>query len=258
MTKRSEWFSSFFAGLYSQVLPSSFSPAQTLSHVRLVRRLLALRKNERVLDIPCGQGRLTIPLARAGLTMTGVDLIPTYIRQARQHARSAGVAARFIQADMRQIEFDAEFDAAFNWFGSFGYFSHRQNELFLGRVWKALKPGGRILLEGLNRSWLVRHLAGPNQEQVGPVLINHQSHFNRTASRLNDVWTLTKGRRVERHRISMRVYTGGEIRQMLRAAGFVDIQLLGLARLRDSRSAQTMPLTAGSRRWIATAKRPNN
>ncbi len=248
------WFERFFDGLYADVLPATFSPARTLGQARLIRRLLKLRPGERVLDVPCGQGRLTLPLAQGGLALTGVDLSPRYLARARRAARAAGLAtgaggsARFICADMRRIEFAGEFDAAFNWFGSFGYFSSAGNLAFARRVLRALRPGGRFLVEGLNRSWLKAHFRPEGDETIGGVRIEHRRNLDPRTHRVRDTWTLSRGKRREQHRISMQLYTGGEIRALLRAAGFRPVRLFGYPPLGR--------LSRHSRRWIAVAIRP--
>ena len=98
-----EWFEGFFDGLYAKVLPKTFDEAETSEHVRIVRRLLKARKGQRVLDVPCGMGRLTIPLAQTGLVMTGVDFTTSYLRRARRHTRQEGLDIRFVRSDMREI-----------------------------------------------------------------------------------------------------------------------------------------------------------
>src|SRR5262245_22056931 len=119
------WYDTFFRGLYSQVLPRTFDETSTHRDVALIRKLLRLRRGQSVLDIPCGMGRISIPLAKLGFSVTGVYLISDYLARARREAKRAGTGARWVQSDMRKIAFDSEFDAAFNWFGSFGYFSER-------------------------------------------------------------------------------------------------------------------------------------
>jgi len=142
------WYERFFDGLYGRVLSSQFERAKSLEQARVIKRLLRVRRGQKVLDVPCGQGRITLPLARAGLAMTGVDLTRAYLTKAARLARRARLRVRFLQADMRAIAFENEFDAAFNWFGSFGYFSDADNRAFCRRVMAALKPGGRFLVEG--------------------------------------------------------------------------------------------------------------
>ena len=66
-----EWFERFFNGLYARVLPKSWDDAVSLDQARKVKRLLGLRKGQSCLDVPCGMGRLTIPLARSPAVRLG-------------------------------------------------------------------------------------------------------------------------------------------------------------------------------------------
>jgi ubiquinone/menaquinone biosynthesis C-methylase UbiE len=175
-------------------------------------------------------GRISIPLAKMGVQVTGVDFMASYLRRARLAAKAAGVDARWVCRDMRHIAFDGEFDAAFNWFGSFGYFSDRHNLAYTRRMLAALKPGGRFLVEGVHKTWMLSHFR-PYRH-----------------GRVRDLWTFHKGRRVERHRISMRIYSGPELRALLRQAGFGDVALYGYPPLG--------PLTRHSHRLVAIGQRP--
>lgn len=74
MAKHKRWYEQFFDGLYAEVLAAQFEQARTLKQARMIKRLLRLRKGQSVLDIPSGLGRISLPLARAALTVTGVDL----------------------------------------------------------------------------------------------------------------------------------------------------------------------------------------
>lgn len=245
---RVPWHAGFFASLYRHVLASQFTPAQTRAQAALVRRVLRLRPGERALDVPCGMGRLTIPLAQAGVRMTGADVTGAYLRIARREARRLGLAVRFVQADMRDLPFDRAFDAAFNWFGSFGYFSERDNLRVLRSALAALRPGGRYLVEGLNRAWLRDHFLATDERVIGGVRVRNRRRWSRDGRRLIDWWSMSDGRREERHRISLRIYGGAELRDLLRAAGFRDIRLYG--------HAPTGPLTRGKARLIAVGVRP--
>lgn len=248
MKPRQEWYQTFFPGLYARVLPATFSEAETLGQARLVKRLLRLRRGQRVLDIPSGQGRLTIPLAAMGLTMTGVDLTPSYIRRARRLAREAGVDVRFHARDMREIEFEEEFHAAFNWFSSFGYFSDAGNLLVCRRVLRALKPGGLFLIDVINKTWLLTHFIDRQVQTIGGVHIRSQSEWNERTKRVTSCWTLSWGRVVEQCSFSLRLFDASAIRKLLHQAGFREIQLYG--------RPPTGRLTRHSRRLIAVGRRP--
>ena len=248
MSPKKEWFETFFAGLYGRVLAAPLHETRAPAEARLVQKLLRLRKGQSVLDVPCGLGRIAIPLAQAGLAVTGVDLTPAFIRRARRHAKEASAPARFLAGDMRAISFDSEFDAAVNWFTSFGYFSDTGNLAFCRRIFRALKPGGRFLIETASGSWLPSHILPRTRETIADVTIDHEHRWNARTGRMISAWTCRQGRRIERHRLSVRMYTGAEMRALLTQAGFVDIQLFGRPPLG--------PFTRHSPRLIALACRP--
>ena len=242
------WFERFFEGLYARVLPDTFDEETTQGHARIVKRLLRARKGASVLDIPCGTGRVTLPLAGMGLVMTGVDLTARYLARARREARRRGLDVRFIESDMRDIAFEGEFTGAFNWFGSFGYFSDADNLAFCRRIFNALKPGGRFLVEGLNKSWLVSHLRPTVESEVAGVKITTRHRWDDRTGRIQGTWTFRKGRVMERRRSSMRVFNGAEIRGLLRTAGFREIVLYGYS--------PVARFTQHSRRMIAVGRKP--
>ncbi len=243
----SAWYETFFDGLYGQVLADSSRDEGAAEQARLVKRLLEARKGQRVLDVPCGEGRLTIPLARMGLEMTGVDFTQRYLRRGRRLARQEGLEVRWVHGDMRDVDFTDEFHGAFNWFGSFGYFSDADNLRVCQRVLAALRPGGRFLIEGINKSWLLTHLRRTDDSLHGKVRIVTRNRWDPRTHRIHSTWTLSKGNRTERHKIVMRIFNGGDIRTLLRAAGFRDVRL------------STRPhgrFTRHSRRLIAVGRKP--
>ncbi len=238
----SAWHERFFKGIYGAVLPHAFSREKTLAQAAVIHRLLRLRKGERVLDLPCGQGRLTLPLARRGLRMVGVDVTSSYIAAAKRAGASARLKADFQVLDMRRLPFRAEFDAAFNFFASFGYFSDKQNLLALHQYHRALKPGGRLLIEGINLDWVRRDFEPVGDMQVGSVRIQESRRWSRLPDRILSTWTLTRGRRRESHRVSIRLYSPKTMRALLREAGFTRIRF---------------HLSRGNDRYIALAWKPN-
>lgn len=248
MSPKKEWYETFFAGLYGRVLADAQHEDRAPGEARLVRKLLRLGRGQSVLDVPCGMGRIAIPLAKAGLAVTGVDLRASFCRRARRGAALAGVRARFQAADMLALDFNGEFDAVVNWFTSFGYFSNAGNLAFCRRVLAALKPGGRFLIETVNGSWLPTHVLPRTRETIAGVTIDHAHRWNARSGRMISTWTFRHGRRIERRRLSVRMYTGTEMRRLLKQAGFVDIRLLGRPPLG--------PFTRHSRRLLALARRP--
>src|SRR5689334_22660163 len=122
------WHQKVFKGLYRDVLANIFDGKTNLQQAGIIKRLLKARKGQKILDVPCGQGRLTLALARMGLKMSGVDVTEIYIQRARRAAAGKRNAPDFQVGDMRELPFEEDFDSLFNWFGSFGYFSEKQNK----------------------------------------------------------------------------------------------------------------------------------
>ena len=181
--------------------------------------------------------------------MTGVDRTASYVRRARRATREVGLDVQFDLLDMREIDFDGEFDAVFNWFGSFGYFSDHDNLRFARQIFAALKPGGQFLVEGLNKSWLLANFKPHREEKIGGVMLRHHGRWDARKKRLFDTWTLTSRGRTERQTVDMRLYNGTEIRSLLQTIGFREMRLYGYPPLGR--------FTRHSRRWIALARRPS-
>jgi len=247
-----EWFEQFFDGLYGEVLATRFDNEETLRQADKIKLQLRLRKGERVLDIPCGMGRLMLPLARLGISMTGVDLSELYLKRARQHAEKEGLDVRLIHKDMRDIPFDSEFDAAFNWYGSFGYFSDEDEVTYCRKVLQALKPGGRFLTEGMNKSWVTAHFEPHIKRKVGEVDIDDRVQFDPRTGRIHSIMKFTKGNVSKLRNLIMKTFDAKDIRGVLRAAGFREIELFGHSFGDDA----VTRFIRHSPRFIAVARRP--
>src|SRR5262249_38980136 len=142
-----DWHESFFTGLAVEFWRVAVPPEATEREAEFLWRHLRLAAGNRVLDVPCGAGRLAIPLALRGALMTGIDSSREFLAAAREAAASAGADAAWIQADMRAIPRGASFDAAFCFGNSFGYLDEAGNREFLSAVAAALPRGGRFALD---------------------------------------------------------------------------------------------------------------
>jgi SAM-dependent methyltransferase len=107
-----------------------------------------LRGHERILDLACGFGRHTLELARRGYSAVGVDITAAYIADARSAAQHQHLAAEFLQADVRSVLFEDEFDVVLNMAdGAIGYFETDEENLRLFDViGRALRNGGKHVM----------------------------------------------------------------------------------------------------------------
>jgi len=105
---------------------------------------LALKPGVRLLDVACGSGNLSIPAARAGAIVTGVDIATNLLEQARARAESEGLTIQFDEGDAEKLPYgDAAFDEVVSMFGAM--FAPRP-ELVAAELVRVCRPGGRIAM----------------------------------------------------------------------------------------------------------------
>jgi len=101
-----------------------------------------------VLDVACGTGNLAIPLARQGAVVTGVDIAPNLVEQARERAAAEGLNATFDEGDAEQLPYKpASFDAVVSMFGAM--FAPRP-ALVASELARVLRPGGLLAMANWN------------------------------------------------------------------------------------------------------------
>lgn len=105
---------------------------------------LNLTEGTNVLDVACGTGNQSIPAARAGAKVTGVDIAPILIEKARQRAESEKVEIEFSEGDAESLDFDdASFDVVMSMFGAM--FAPRPEKVAAELV-RVCRPGGMIAM----------------------------------------------------------------------------------------------------------------
>lgn len=106
-----------------------------------------------VLEAMCGTGRVALPLARAGLAVTGVDIAPAMIERAASRAAELRPRSRprFLAADLLELELPERFGFAFVAINSFMHLETAEAQLAgLRRLHAHLLPGGLLALDLFN------------------------------------------------------------------------------------------------------------
>jgi SAM-dependent methyltransferase len=124
------------------------TPERTAREADFLAFRLELRSGMSALDVPWGNGRRAIKLARRGVRMTCVDISVGFLDEGHRNAP----AIEWIQGDMRKLPWRCRFDSAYCWGNSFGYFDHDNCQRFLEAIASVFKPGGRFILEKRCRS----------------------------------------------------------------------------------------------------------
>jgi SAM-dependent methyltransferase len=216
------WYEELFGEVYLRAWASASTPDETAREVEGIIQLLGLPERASILDLCCGYGRIAIPLAQRGYQVTGLDLSETLLAKACTDASAAGVDVRWAHADMRQIPFEAEFDAVINIFTSFGYFeSDDEDARVLHEVHKALRPGGLFLLDFINREWVVRHYRrhGITRLDDGGLALQETELDLRSGRNVTRFTLIEPAGERRELRYVVRTYTLAELVKMLDRAG---------------------------------------
>lgn len=243
-----DWARGFFTGAGLEVVRDPERENTAGLEADWIQQVLALRPGDRLLDVPCGSGRIAVQLAAAGIRVTAIDRSTPLLREGRQRSRDLKTPPVFQRGDMRRLELPPRFEAAINWWGSFGYFSDEENERVVQGMATALRPGGRLLIDLPNREQVRRWALGRHEIDWAGVRIRHDVDWDPRTQRIEGEWLLT--RRGKPHRLwsSIRLYTPRQLRGLAERAGLTDIRLFG-----DWTGA---PYTRGSLRCVLLACRP--
>lgn len=190
--------------------------------------LLAFQPGARVLDLCCGPGVFTVPLARRGYDVTGVDRSPAMLDRARKLAAETGATARYVQADVLEYAEPGAFDVVLNMFTSFGYFEDpADNARVLRTMHASLAPGGTLVLDVAGKELLARKVVPPKVVRRGDDLLVQTDTVLDDWARLRSDWVLVRGDRVDRAGLEWSVYSAVELRAMAEEAGFGRIEVFG-------------------------------
>ncbi|HEY2514700.1 MAG TPA: class I SAM-dependent methyltransferase [Polyangiaceae bacterium] len=228
-----DWWRTYFEGAATEVFRRVFA-AKAPADAATIEKVLALTSPCRVLDVPCGHGRIAIELAARGHTVTGLDFSSSEIARAQGTARERGLEVDFRLGDMRRDIPPGAFDAAACFGHSFGYFDDDDDNLgFLRAVYGALRPGGGFAMENAfcMESYLPRASERPSWSRVDQFYLLQRETFDPERGRLDieHTYVTPETGGVDVRRVSCRMYTYREIVSLLRSSGFEDVRGLDAA-----------------------------
>jgi SAM-dependent methyltransferase len=122
-----------------------------LNDLQFYKRWLPKNKDTRILELCCGTGRLTLPIAKDGYDIIGVDNTSSMLEQAKVKASEGGLEVEFIEADIRTLDLKEKYDLIFIPFNSIHHL-YKNEDLFkaFNVVKNHLKEGGLFLLDCFN------------------------------------------------------------------------------------------------------------
>jgi SAM-dependent methyltransferase len=203
----------------------------------------------RVLDLCCGPGRHSIPLARLGAKVTAVDRSLFLLEKARSRAESEKLDIEWVQEDMRSFVRPDAFDLAINLFTSFGYFGDQEEDLtVLRNVFRSLAPGGFFIIDLMGKEIIARGFAPSAVEKRpdGSIWVSTREIID-DWYRIRTQWFLIRDQKVSETSFDTALYSGRELANLLKKAGFDNVKLFG--------SLQGTPYDLKAQRLVAVARK---
>lgn len=212
-----DWFSTAFDALYPIIYAHRTVEAAAPEAAFAIAQT-GIGPEDHVLDLCCGNGRHLLHLLTHTAHAMGLDYSPDLLRMARQ---SVGPDAVLFRADMRAIPLAGTCDVVLNFFTSFGYFQDEaENLAVLQGIAAALKPTGRFFLDYLNPSRVADTLVPHSERSAGVYCVVEDRWIDEASHRINKCTVVRQGgREVSRSGESVRLYSAGEMREMLAQAG---------------------------------------
>ncbi len=198
-------------------------------------RLAMTPRGSAVLDLACGPGRHTLPLARAGYRVVSVDHSSSYLNElqqrleAEQSMRTKTLQAELVLCDMREFLRPDSFDLALSLYHSLGHFREEEdNRRVLRVLHDSLRLGGSAVVQLVG----VETLRKGFQAHISVTLDDGTQLIQRRApsedwSWMEVSWTFVHGGMSRSFDLSHRVYSAEELRNELLAAGFGAVSLYG-------------------------------
>jgi ubiquinone/menaquinone biosynthesis C-methylase UbiE len=245
--KESGWWHDFytafrpFFGLISQ--------KETNEQVRFIIKKLDLKPGRSFLDCPCGIGRISMPMARKGIKVTGADVMRSYLDEISKKSDRRKLKINLLHSDMRRINFDSKFDAAGNLWTSFGFFEKESdNRLVVKKMYQALKPGGKFMLHVINRDWIMANFRPRDWYEAGGVKSMEERYIDYRTSVNHGLWHFIKDGEEKTIESPIRLYSLHELIAIFKSTGFVNIESYG--------SIKDEPVTRHSRMIYVIGTKP--
>jgi SAM-dependent methyltransferase len=223
----SNWQADFFQGVALELWRRVVTPEMTAADAGFLERTLQPPSNGRLLDVPCGNGRHAVELARRGYRIIGVDSSAEFLEEARA---TGAIEAHF--SDMCDLPWLDEFDGAYCFGNSFGYLNRQDAGRFLSAIARALKPGARFAIDtGMAAESILPALAAARNRwhRAGDIFMLSESQYNTAEGRLDIQYTFIQGQEIIVRPSASYTFTVAELRRMHAEAGLEPGEMFGSA-----------------------------
>ncbi|MGD0729101.1 MAG: class I SAM-dependent methyltransferase [Candidatus Micrarchaeaceae archaeon] len=224
----------YFETVLGGLNPDWFIESSNIKHAKYINDVIRFMSKKtqisyhKILDVPCGYGRLEKLLRGYGYEIIGVDINQHYIKEAKRNDRE--YANNYIRQDMRFLSLEKKFDVVLQWCASFGYYDDSENQTILNNFSKHLNKGGILFLDFPNKQQWIKQTDPRNWSvmdlKTALKLVN--SRIVKKGKRTFEISTVQVYKKVGKNLIlkkatkhNFRLYTKREMLTMLNKAGFI-------------------------------------
>ena len=245
---QTNWWENFFHGVALDFWRAAISAEQTRAEADFIQKHLQLSPGNKILDVPCGNGRLSLDLARRGFALAGLDIAVEFLEEAKQKSDQEGLNIDWHHREMRDLPWTAEFDGAFCFGNSFGYLNDEENADFLQALSQTLKPSARFILDAPAIAELILPSFQPSRSmELAGITTTIESRYDHELGRMLNDFTFVRNGIEDKRASSQRIYTFKELTELLERAGFEIIEAYA--------SLDEQPFKLGSQRLFLISEK---
>jgi SAM-dependent methyltransferase len=219
----SPWWQTFFDGDYLRIWESAEAAGDADRQVDGLWSLLGLQPGVRILDAPCGYGRISRLLAERGVRVLGVDASSDMVEEAeRRRGALLEPDLSYLLHDLRRPLDEGGFDGALNLFSSLGYGSEADDVAVLSTLRAAVRPGGFLFIETNHRDRQIARMLKRESDATrlpDGTLLLEEPRFDPVAGRVETTWYWSGPAGNGQKRASIRVYSVTELVRLLEISG---------------------------------------
>lgn len=221
-----------FAEIYDLLMDDFDYPRWAEYYVQLLERMGVHPKT--LADAACGTGSLTIPFAKRGFRVTGVDLSGEMLEIAADKARKSGVQAMFVRQDMTHLKLMRPVDALICGCDGVNYLlTDERVKQFFASAHAAIQPGGALAFD-ISSAYKLEHVLGSGffGEERDEVAYLWSNRFDESARTVQMDLTFFRRepsglyRRFEERHVQ-RAHEPERLRALLEECGFENVQIYG-------------------------------
>ena len=188
--------------------------------------------NKKLLDLGCGPGIYAELLTEKGFEVTGIDFSRRSIDYAMENSQKKNLKIAYYYQNYLDIDYREEFDIVILIYCDFGVLSPENRRILLNKIYQALKPGGRFILDVFHEPYLksFQEMQNIYYEQNGfwspkeHVVMQKNQFYKESKNALESYLVITENE-CKRYNIWNQIYTADLLEKEVTETGFRLLQL---------------------------------